>query len=113
MIKKGNRLRKKKDIEIVFKSGRSFYSDFLGAKYLNNGLGINRYCVVVSANISKKAVIRNKIKRRVKAALLLEGHLLFTGFDFLVIAKKNILGLDFSEIKTIVRLVLKKVGAYK
>jgi ribonuclease P protein component len=112
MIKKEQRLRKKKEIENVFKNGKSFYSDLLGIKALKNDLNFNRYCVVISANISKKAVERNKIRRQIKAILLTEGPFLKKGFDCLIISKKEILGNNFSVIKNAAQSALRKIGLY-
>lgn len=112
MIKKEKRLRKKKDIENVFKNGKSFYCEMLGTKILKNNLGFNRYCVIISANISKKAVERNKIRRRIKAVILKEEPLLKKGFDCLVIAKKEILPANFCLITDNIKSIFKKVGFY-
>jgi ribonuclease P protein component len=112
MIKKEKRLRKKKDIENVFKNGKSFYSEILGVKILKNDLKISRYCVVISANISKKAVERNKIRRRIKAVILKEESLLKKGFDCLIITKKEILSANFSLITDNIKAIFKKVGFY-
>lgn len=112
MIKKEKRLRKKKDIENVFKNGKSFYADIMGIKLLKNNLDINRYCVVISANISKKAVDRNKIRRRIKAVILESEPFLKTGIDCLIITKKEILNSDFLFIKKSLQDVFKKTGFY-
>ncbi|MDD3711311.1 MAG: ribonuclease P protein component [Patescibacteria group bacterium] len=112
MIKKEQRLRKKKEIENVFKKGKSFYNDLLGIKILKNNLNFNRYCIVISANISKKAVERNKIRRQIKAVLLAEEPFLKKGFDCLIIGKKEILGSSFSVIKEVMQNSLKKICFY-
>ncbi len=112
MIKKEKRLRKKKDIDNVFKNGKSFYSGLLGVKILKNNLEFNRYCVVISANISKKASERNKIKRRIKAVILEEEPFLKSGFDCLIIAKKEISLADFFFINSEVKKTFKKISLY-
>lgn len=112
MIKKEKRLRKKKDIENVFKNGKSFYSNLLGIKILKNNLSLNRYCVVISSNISKKAVERNKIKRRIKAVILKEDPFLKKGFDCLIITKKEVLFSDFHLIDSSLKIIFKKVDFY-
>ena len=76
MIKKENRLNKKKDIENVFKNGKSFYSDSIGIKILKNSLLKNRFCIIISAKISKKSVDRQKIRRRIKYIILTNKPLL-------------------------------------
>ena len=57
MLKKINRLTKQKDFEKVFKNGQSVYDGKLGIKALANNLPENRYGIIISAKVSKKAVV--------------------------------------------------------
>jgi len=52
---------------------------------------------VVSLKVSKKAVIRNKIKRRLRE--IIRQTELKQGFDFVIIAKPLIVNQNFQEIK--------------
>lgn len=99
MLKKENRLRKTKEIEGVLKNGRSFYNSDFTLKVEKNNLEKNRLCVVISAKVSKKAVDRNKLKRRVRAIFYSQKDELKNGFDFLFISKKGSDIKEFSEIK--------------
>ncbi|MCD6471195.1 ribonuclease P protein component, partial [bacterium] len=65
MLSKRYRLRKKGDFERLSKFGKKFYTKEIGLKYIKNNLQISRFGVVVSLKISKKAVVRNKLKRRI------------------------------------------------
>src|SRR5205807_729859 len=65
-----NRLTKKKDFESVFKKGGSVKSGFLLCKMAKNHLPQSRFGFVVSKKISNKAVVRNKVKRRLRAIVL-------------------------------------------
>lgn len=69
MLPETNRLKKKKDFERVFKEGRGARGKFMHMKVVSNNFGISRFGIVVSKKISKRAVIRNKIKRRVRAVI--------------------------------------------
>lgn len=99
MLKKENRLRKTKEIEGVFKEGKSFYDQIFTLKILKNNLEVNRLCVVISAKVSKKSVDRNKLKRRVRAIFYSKKEELKKGFDFLILTKKDINNQDFLMIK--------------
>lgn len=99
MLKKENRLRKTKEIEGVFKEGRSFYDQFFTLKTKKNNTELNRLCVVISAKVSKKSVDRNKLKRRVRAIFYSKKNELKNGFDFLIIAKKDTNNQEFEIIK--------------
>ncbi len=110
MLNKDNRLRKKREIEAVFKSKKSFYSDFFGVKAIKNNLGINRVVIIISAKVSKKAVNRNKIKRRIKAVFIKENIKMKQGFDFMIILKKDISNKTFLEINDLFIYSFKKIG---
>ena len=62
-LNKKNRLKKKKDFEEVFKQGKAAKGNFLFAKYRKNDLDYPRIAFIVSAKVSRKAVVRNRIRR--------------------------------------------------
>jgi len=64
MLSKINRLKKDKDFETAFKQGKGFKQGFLYLKIRKNNLDASRFGFVISKKFSKKAVIRNKTKRR-------------------------------------------------
>jgi ribonuclease P protein component len=66
MLGQKNRLTKKKDFDSVFKQGQSFKQGFLYLKIKKNKLASSRFGFIVSKKFSKKAVERNKIKRRLR-----------------------------------------------
>ncbi len=72
MLKKTHTIRKQKDIKDVFKLGKTFYSRELLLKIKDNKLNKYRMTVVVSSKVSQKAVVRNKIKRQIKAIFIKE-----------------------------------------
>jgi ribonuclease P protein component len=69
MLKKQYRLTKDKEFDKVFRNGRSSYDKVLGIKALNNGMDYCRFGIMVSAKVSKKAVERNTIRRRLNETL--------------------------------------------
>jgi len=83
MLAKENRLKKEKDFERVFKSGRGYKKGFLYIKLVPNGLKSNRYGIAVGKNLSKKAVDRNKIKRRLRR--IISQTPLVQGFDVVLV----------------------------
>ncbi|MCK9438981.1 MAG: ribonuclease P protein component [Patescibacteria group bacterium] len=112
MFNQNNRLRKTKEIEKTFKNGKSFYSNVLGFKVLKNDLNESRFCVIISAKISKKAVERNKIKRRIRAIVNRDLKQIKKGFDIIIIVTKNIINLEFSGLSQEVEDSFKKIGVY-
>ncbi|OGL62225.1 ribonuclease P protein component [Candidatus Uhrbacteria bacterium RIFCSPHIGHO2_02_FULL_47_44] len=84
-----NRLRNEKDIKTLFAKGRSVFDVTLGIRFAPNNLPVTRFTVVVGTKISKRAVVRNKIKRRIRG--IVEKRLLEIkpGFDVLFLVKKE------------------------
>lgn len=108
MLEKNKRVRLKKDFENVFKKGKGLFEDSLGLKIVKNNLEFNRFGVIVSNKVSKKAVIRNRIKRQIRSILRMEELKLKVGYDSVILTQKEILKKNFQEIqKTISRLLNK------
>lgn len=98
MLPRENRLKRKKDFEKVFQEGRGIKEGFLILKMLSNNLNQSRFGIIVSSKISKKAVLRNKIKRRIRK--LIKERLAKTkkGKDVVLITTPEILKKDFEEM---------------
>ena len=110
MFPKTNRITKKRDFEKIFKNSKSFKTDLCILKIAKNNLEINRFGFVVSLKVSKKAVVRNKIRRRFVEALKLFDKHNKKGFDFLVIALPGADKAEFSGVKESLNKVLGKAG---
>jgi len=108
MLFNRNRLRKKKDFEKVLKEGKSFREDSLVLKIKKNKLQEVRFGFIVSQKVSKKAVIRNKVKRRLREAVKEEINKIRKGFDIILISLPSIKGKDFQEIKTTIKKLFNK-----
>ena len=106
MLPSKNRIQKKKDIEKIFKRGRTFREASLILKTIRNNLGISRFGFVVSQKVAKKANIRNKIKRRLREIIRLKS--LKADTDNLFITLPGIEKNDFAEIKRMTEKLLNK-----
>ena len=109
MLPKINRVKKKKDFEEIFKKGKSFRSSFFILRVTKNDLGLNRFGFVVSQKISKRAVVRNKIRRRLAEAVKAETKSMKAGADLVIIALPGIEKEDFSQIKETIHKITPKV----
>ena len=99
MLTQKNRLKKRKDIENVFKKGKTIAGRLVFLKLLKNKLDFNRFALIVSLKISKKAVVRNKIRRQLRALIKDSLSDIKTGFDILIIAKPEIIDKNYQEIE--------------
>ncbi|MDD5071677.1 MAG: ribonuclease P protein component [Patescibacteria group bacterium] len=113
MLKKENKLKKDKEFDNVFKNGRSCFHKNLGVKFVGNGLKLSRFGILVSNKISKKAVERNRIKRRIRAIIRLEIDKIKEGCDVVVIALPPILDSAYEEIGAAIKHSFKKLGLYR
>lgn len=114
MLTKENRLRKKKDFEIIFKNGKTFKEGFLILKIIKTNLEKNRFGFIISQKVSKKATVRNRIKRKLREVVRLnikEGSDdKEKGVDVALIILPGIDKKDFSEAKESLIKLFKKVG---
>jgi len=108
MLPKTNRLKKKKDFDRVVQWGKTANGRFLVLKSAKNELENSRIGFVVSKKISNRAVVRNKVKRRLRAAV--KGFLpnIRPSYDIALFTKKGIEEKDFPEIKEMAEEVFKK-----
>lgn len=111
-----------KDFEILFKEGRFVAGKFLGAKvwkiepdkypkkaYSSEDL---LFGFVVSVKVSKSAVKRNQVKRKMREVvrLLLKDGRLGRGFMVALVANPGILEQNYAEISKDIEVVLRKSG---
>ena len=99
MLPSKNRLKKKKQFKKVFTDGKSFKNEFLVLKINKNGLDYNRFGFIVSKKVSKKAVKRNQVKRRLREIVKKEMTKIKQGFDVILISLAGIEEKNFQEMQ--------------
>lgn len=110
MLKKQFRLKKQRDFENVFQKGAYFSENFLALKVVENNLKTSRFGFMVSKKISKKAVVRNRIKRLLRESVRLMQIEVKSGFDMVFISRSGIVKKSLKEISGTVKKLLKKSG---
>lgn len=90
MLVREHRLRNSRDISRVHGRGRFAGGADITAKYLKNGYVFSRLVVVVGKKISKKAVVRNRIRRRVAAELAGMWATVPAGYDIVIMIRSDI-----------------------
>lgn len=108
MLAKKHCLKRKKDFQKTIQRGRKIEKDFLVLKFFENSLKTTRIGFVVSRKVSKKAYLRNKIKRRLREIIKTNLPNLKPGHDLIFFTKKGIIKKSFREIKEVVEQILKK-----
>jgi len=112
MLEKNNRIRLDKEFDRVFKTGQSFYGKVLGMKAANNELPYSRFGIMVNLKVSKKAVVRNKIKRQIRSIISQELPLMMVGKDVVIIVFPLILDKSFEEIKKVLKNGFDRINLY-
>ena len=113
MLAKVHRLKLKRDFDRVFKKGRGVSQDFLFLKLLPNDSAKSRFGIIVSQKISKKATERNKIRRRIRAAIFKKLPGLEDNFDAVIIALPGVEEKDFRTIEKTITELFKKARIIK
>jgi|TARA_B100001971_G_C18012268_1_gene443029 ribonuclease P protein component len=109
MLYAKHRLAKRADIERVFKKGRSFFVGNIGIRIAKNNLKVSRFTVVASLKVSKKAVDRNKLKRKLREIIRKEIlPSVKPGFDGVISTKKPLLELSYNELQSLTIKLFKK-----
>ena len=112
MLAREARLRKNKDFDKVYKKGKSYSSKILKMYVLTSDLPIQRCGFSISKKVSKKAVERNKLKRRLSFIFREESKKIKDGIDIIFVARTEIISLDFSELEILVKNLLSKADIY-
>jgi ribonuclease P protein component len=108
MLPQAHRLRLEKDIKTLFSRGKSVFGEMVGIKFAKNNLPVSRFAVVTGIKVSKKAVVRNRLKRQVRAIIHELLPRLATGNDILLSVKPAAFGRSYRELETEVLTNLKK-----
>jgi len=112
MLPLNNRLKKTSDIRNVFKQGRLSKEGFLIFKTVKNDLNKSRFGFIVSQKVSKQAVVRNKIKRRLRGAVMKKLKEIKTGTDNIFIALPGLEKKDFLSTEQAVVSLLRKANIF-
>ena len=97
----------------VYQTGKTIRTKELSLVFAPNERGFQRHAVVVSRRISKLAVIRNRIRRRVYEAIRLE---LAANPDFralkqdfvFVVYSKSLETLDFTKLRSLISYLIQQ-----
>lgn len=104
---------KKKEFEKVLKEGESFREDFLILKKRENNLFKIRIGFLVSKKFSKKAVQRNKIRRRLRELIRVKLGKIKEGKDMVFIPLPGLEKKNFQELENIINKIFLKAKILK
>lgn len=108
MLPKEHRLRYEKDIQALFAKGKSVFGMYLGLKMKKNTLDFSRFTIIAGVKVSKKAVIRNRLKRQVRAIIQTRLQDIKPGVDIAILIRKEAVGKNYDELESDVEKLFAK-----
>lgn len=86
-------------------------------KTIKNDLGLPRFAIVVGKEVSKKAVVRNRLRRRIseiiRIKLKTKGISLDAGVDGVIIALPGAERMDFTQLRQAIEKIFAKAKITK
>lgn len=106
MLKKINRLSKRKDFQEIKEKGKIYQSPIFGLALIKKEEDVKQFGFIISKKISKRAVDRNKIKRYLADSVKNNLDKIPTGIKAIFLAKKDLLGKKYEEINAeVIKLI--------
>ncbi|HEY2004276.1 MAG TPA: ribonuclease P protein component [Candidatus Saccharimonadia bacterium] len=111
MLARENRLRKAADITHVYKLGSYGASGgVLSVKAAHSGRSRSRAVVVVGKKVSKRAVVRNRLRRRFIGDLERSWATLKTGYDIVISVHRDVSEMPAGELSDHLSRALTRAG---
>ena len=99
MLARINRLAKKSDIDNLFQRGKRAFSPFFAVRFSENNRENSRFAIVVANKVTKKATIRNRLRRQVREIIRLNLSKFRDHYDILVNISKECLEKDYWSLE--------------
>lgn len=90
-------LKKNSDFRRLYSKGKSVVTPYLVLYCRRNRLGVNRLGYTVSTKLGH-AVVRNRVRRRLREIYRLNSQVLKTGWDIVVVARSRCVGAQYQRM---------------
>ena len=77
------------EIKEVFKRGKSLDSGFFQIRFIPAARGLKKFAFIVGLKVSKKAVIRNRIRRKISEIIRINISKIKPGYLIAILAKSQ------------------------
>ena len=92
-------LKKNKDFQIVYRTGRSYANRFLVMHIRKNDLGRNRLGISVSKKVGN-SVVRHHLTRLIRESYRLQEEHFLCGYDIVAVVRVNAKNSSFADMKS-------------
>ena len=100
------------DFRRIYRKGRSAVSGGVVVYCLKNRKGMSRLGVTVSTKLGH-AVVRNRVRRRIREIFRLSQGKMKQGYDIIVVARTRAAHADYWELKRAFEKTCKKLGLWE
>lgn len=109
MLSKKYRFHSRGGVQYTYKHGKTIRTPKMSLVHNVNDRGFQRFAVTVSKKVSKSAVGRNRIRRRLYEAIRLELPAFTAKRDnIFVVYSKDVSKMDFEELRALVHSLLEQ-----
>lgn len=108
-MKRATALKQNYEFRRVYHKGKSGVSPFLVVYARPNRSGVNRLGITVSAKLGK-AVVRNRVRRRLREIYRLSQPVMKQGFDIILVARSRAVTAAYGELERAYRKNCEKLG---
>ena len=98
-MKKINIIKESKDFDKIIHNGKYLRNNHYIIYHLKNDYKNYRFGISVGKKISNKAVVRNKLKRRLKSIVDNHKNLYQNNKDYIIIMKRSCLETSYQELE--------------
>jgi len=92
-------LKKNKDFQIVYRTGRSYANRFLVMYIRKNDLNRNRLGISVSKKVGN-SVVRHHLTRLIRESYRLQEEYFLCGYDIVAVVRVNAKNSSFADMKS-------------
>jgi ribonuclease P protein component len=107
-VDRARSLRKGKEFDRVYREGTVVSGPFFVLRVLAEGEGQAKWGFAVGKRLDRRAVVRNRVRRRLREAARLSGA--GSGFAAILTARPRVLEATFPEIRESLGRALRKAG---
>jgi ribonuclease P protein component len=107
-MERSRRLRKGAEFDGVYAKGTATSGPLVVLRVLANDEGVTRWGFAVGKRIAKKAVVRNRVRRRLREAA--GAMSVCEGQDVVVTARAAAIGASFAELREALARGLRRAG---
>lgn len=113
MLSRKYRLRRRNDFSRLYRRGSTAHSRSFSLKYDHNRQGHPRIGVVASTKVSKKAVVRNRLRRQIYSQMREILPEINSGFDIIILVRTSAIGQNGNDLGQELRQAFSKAGLLK